>query len=113
MAIVNNCLRFSSTIIEDVKSHCLSDSTLGFAYFYFDFNDGEKQRHENLIRSLITQLSAKSAKVPEALQALYSLSEGGQHQPSKDGLVTTLQSILGDFPKTYIILDALDECADR
>jgi len=27
--------------------------------------------------------------------------------------VDTLKSILGLFPKTYIILDALDECTDR
>jgi hypothetical protein len=113
MDIINNRLCLSSTIVQDVMSHCQSDSTLRVAYFYFDFNDGEKQRHENLIRSLITQLSTPSAKTPEALQALYSRNQDGQQQPSNDRLVATLQSILGDFPKTYIILDALDECTDR
>ncbi|KAI9868361.1 MAG: hypothetical protein M1813_005804 [Trichoglossum hirsutum] len=52
----------NSTIIEDVISHCLADSTAGVVYFYFDFNDVKKQYQENLIRSLITQLSAQSAK---------------------------------------------------
>jgi len=94
-------------------SHCQADATFGVAYFYFDFNDREKQRHEGLVRSLITQLSTQSAKTPEALQALYSRNQNGQQQPSNDGLVATLQSILGDFPMTYIILDALDECTDR
>jgi hypothetical protein len=57
-------LYLSSTIIEDVISHCLADSTAGVVYFYFDFNDVKKQYQENLIRSLITQLSAQSAKPP-------------------------------------------------
>jgi hypothetical protein len=83
------------------------------AYFYFDFNDEKKQRHESLIRSLIVQLSTQSEKHTEALHALYSRSQSGKYQPSYDGLVGTLQSMLQSYPKTYIILDALDECADR
>jgi hypothetical protein len=83
------------------------------AYFYFDFNDGKKQRHESLIRSLIVQLSTQNEKYTEALHALYSHSQSGKYQPSYDGLVGTLQSMLQSYPKTYIILDALDECTDR
>jgi hypothetical protein len=83
------------------------------AYFYFDFNDDRKKHHENLIRSLIVQLSIQSEKHSDSLNALYSHSQGGKHQPSYDGLVGTLQSMLQLHPKTYIILDALDECGDR
>jgi len=83
------------------------------AYFYFDFNDDKKQQHENLIRSLIVQLSTQSEKYSDSLQALYSRSKDGKHQPSYDGLVGSLKSMLQLHPKTYIILDALDECADR
>src|SRR5579859_2732861 len=101
----------SSTIVEDVMRHCQSDPALRLAYFYFDFNDREKQRHENFIRSLITQLSTQSARIPDALQTLYSHCQNGQQQPSIDRLVATLQTVLVDFPKTYVILDALDECA--
>ncbi|KAI9775606.1 MAG: hypothetical protein M1839_001007 [Geoglossum umbratile] len=79
----------SSTIVEEVKSHCRSDSTLRVAYFYFDF------------------------KIPEALEALYYGSKDGLQPPSKDGLVAALQSILGDSRETYIITDALDECSER
>lgn len=50
---------------------------------------------------------------PKALEALYAINQNGHQQPSRQGLVDTLKSILGLFPKTYIILDALDECTDR
>jgi len=103
----------SSTIIQDVMLQCQSDQALAIIYFYFDFNDTEKQRHDNLIRSLVVQLSIQSTNTPEALNMLYSRCQDGQHQPTIDDLTTTLQYMLGGFRETFLILDALDECAER
>jgi len=103
----------SSTIIEETISHCQTDPKLGVAYFYFDFGVKEKQLHQNLMRSLVTQLSIRSEKTPEALQELYSRSYEGVQQPNETGLETALRFMLEEFTKTYIIIDALDECTDR
>jgi hypothetical protein len=103
----------SSTIIEDVYRHCESDPSFAITYFYFDFNDAEKQQSENLIRSLITQLSFQSPSCPDALAALYSQNQNGQRQPTTESLMITLKSILRGFQHAYVILDALDECGDR
>ena len=54
----------------------------------------------------------QSEKIPEALQELYSQNQG-QQQPSNAELFATLKSIIRCFTKTYIIIDALDECRDR
>ena len=43
----------SSTAIEDVKAQYDSDPTMAIAYFYFDFNDTEKQKHDKFTRSLV------------------------------------------------------------
>lgn len=93
--------------------HCLLNPKLTAAYFYFDFNDKERHKHENLIRSLIAQLSMQNAKLPLALEALYAANQNGRRQPSYEGLMETLKEILGLHLKTYVILDALDECTDR
>ncbi len=82
-------------------------------YFYFDFSDPEKQRHENLVRSLIVQFSARASKVPEALETLYSQNKDGQTQPSTDALIAVLEIIFQAFDQSFIIIDALDECSDR
>jgi hypothetical protein len=103
----------SSTIVQDVILHCKSDQAVAVAYFYFDFNDSEKQRYENLIRSLIVQLSTQSEKTPESLDALFVRSQDGQQQPKMDALTLTLQHILGGFQQAFIILDALDECKGK
>jgi hypothetical protein len=110
MSLIKVC---SSAIIQDVLQHCQSDSELAVVYFYFDFNDVEKQRHENLIRSLIVQLSMQSTNTPEALNTIYSRCQEGQQQPTTDALILTLQHMLVDFDQTFIILDALDECKER
>ena len=93
--------------------HCQSDQTLAIIYFYFDFNDTKKQRHENLICSMIVQLSMQSTNTPEALNTIYSRCQEGQQQPTVADLVLTLQHMLKDFHQMFIVLDALDECTER
>jgi hypothetical protein len=82
-------------------------------YFYFDFNDVEKQRHENMVRSLITQLSLRSKSTHQALGTLFSSCSDGNQQPAAGALLVTLQHMVQEFDEIYIILDALDECRER
>ncbi|KAH8657573.1 ankyrin repeat-containing domain protein [Tricladium varicosporioides] len=102
-----------STIIEHVKSLYGSDPTVAITFFYFDFNDTEKQRHEKLLRSLIEQLSMQSVKSMDVLNILFANSHDGRQQPTKDALLLALQHMLRNFQRTFIILDALDECKER
>ena len=86
---------------------------MAVTYFYFDFTDVEKQRHDNMIRSLITQLSLRCTGAPGALAALFSSCMDGERQPTSDALLTTLQQMIGEFKEVFVILDALDECKER
>jgi hypothetical protein len=91
------------------------------AYFYFDFNDKEKQKPENLLSSLLAQLAQRASKsnrrVPRALKDLYTGSkdaaDGKKPPPTYDGMYSTLVSLVSEFNQVYICLDALDECTDR
>jgi len=103
----------SSAIVHNVMQYCQSHGAFAMGYFYFDFSDPEKQRHENLVRSLIVQFSARASKVPEALETLYSQNKDGQTQPSTDALIAVLEIIFQAFDQSFIIIDALDECSDR
>ena len=103
----------SSTIIEDVLQHCTNDPGKAVAYFYFDFKDRQKQSSEPMIKSLVTQLSQQCIKIPPLLESLFVSSNNGQRQSSTEALLFALRQMSKEFPATYIILDALDECADR
>ena len=103
----------SSTVIKEVKSQYKSNHTVAIAYFYFDFNDTEKQRHDKFTRSLVKQLAWQSVDTLACLESLFSRNQDGKQQPEQDALELTLQQMLGKFEETFIILDALDECKER
>ena len=73
----------------------------------------EKQQVANLIRSLIRQLSARYSTIPPPLKALYDVCHGGGSKPSVESLQKTLLQVLETFQHAYIIIDSLDECAER
>jgi hypothetical protein len=101
----------SSTIIEDIMA--LGDAErASVVYFYFDFRDTNKQSCQDLLHSLLIQLSAQSNHSFDALSRLHSKHDNGTRLPSDDAMMECLKEMLStaDQNSTYIIIDALDEC---
>jgi hypothetical protein len=103
----------SSTIIQDLLKSCQDDHRKAVAYFYFDFNDAQKQRAEFMLRSMIYQLSQKFVSIPRSLDDLFSIHDYGQEQPSVDELLRAINRMSQELSHVYIVLDALDECVQR
>ncbi|KAJ4331908.1 hypothetical protein N0V87_008801 [Didymella glomerata] len=103
----------SSTIIEHLLQHCQDDAAVVTAYFYFDFNDAQKQDPELMLRSLLSQLLQRSITVPQGIDALFSACDKGQRQPSLHALLEVTPQVMQQFAHVYIVLDALDECTQR
>ena len=79
------------------------------AYFYFDFNDTDKQDHSRLLRSIVAQIFAQYPETPEALLRVYRARCHGQEQPRNVTLLSTFRGMLKQLGECYVILDALDE----
>jgi hypothetical protein len=103
----------SSTIIEHLVQHCHDDTSVVTAYFYFDFNDTQKQDPELMLRSLLCQLLQRSVVIPKGVDALFSSCENGQRKPSSHALLQVIKEAAQEFMHVYVVLDALDECAQR
>ncbi|KAE8823749.1 hypothetical protein PTNB73_10123 [Pyrenophora teres f. teres] len=103
----------SSTIIEHLLQHCYDDTSMVTAYFYFDFNDTQKQDPELMLRSLLYQLLQSSVMIPKGVDALFSSCENGKRQPSLHTLLEVTRQAMEEFTHVYVILDALDECTQR
>lgn len=88
----------------------LPNSTL--AYFYCDFQDSAKQNLRGLLLSLLLHLSPQLDHDYTALSALYSKHGDGAQQPSEDTLRTAVKDMLklAVQGRTYIVIDAVDEC---
>ena len=82
------------------------------AYFYFDFRDVDKQKLQNLLPSLLIQLSARSDFCCDVLSRLYFSHDRGVRKPSDRTMVECFKEMLAveAHGPTYIIMDALDEC---
>ena len=103
---------FSSWIFDELPD---ATESLGIAYFFFDGRDSQKelQLHNNLIRTLVSQLSdTRHGGITESLADLYKRC-GEAQQPSDEQLQKVLRDILDKFSQAYIMIDALDECTDR
>jgi hypothetical protein len=100
----------SSTVIQDIKVMCKAGDA-SMAYFYFDFRNAGKQGLQDLVPSLLTQLSAHSAPRCDTLRNLYSAHDEGKNQPGDSDLTECLKDMLAlpDQGPTYLIIDALDE----
>ena len=103
----------SSTIIQDIEALCETGEA-SMAYFYFDFRNANKQGLQDLVPSLITQLSAHSSLRCEILSKLYSVHDNGKKQPSSGALAKCLKEMLAlpNQRPIYLIMDALDESSN-
>jgi hypothetical protein len=103
----------SSTIIKHLLQHCSDDISTVTAYFYFDFNNAQKQDPELMLRSLLCQLLQRSITISRGVDALFSSCDNGKRQPSLHALLEATPQVMQQFTHVYIVLDALDECTQR
>lgn len=99
-----------STIVEHVIALC-GNSDHRYAYFYFDFNDPDKRTVEGMLRCMVNKLCLYyPTRLPTTVEELYKQCDEGNQRPGKEGLIKVLLSLLKSQNRTYLILDALDEC---
>jgi hypothetical protein len=101
----------SSTVIEHLASGTTPAQVL--LYFYFDFNDTNKQTLQNLLRSLVSQLYQAQPDAREPLDQLWQSMRDSNQQLSNQSLEEVLLSMLGKCKDVRIVLDALDESTTR
>ncbi|KAF7978596.1 hypothetical protein HWV62_45320 [Athelia sp. TMB] len=106
-----------SSVIANVITFCEEKPLArGSAYFFFDGTRAQSETltYDGLIRSIITQLSDRCGdKIPNALVDMYDKCDTGHWQPLDTQLEETLAGVLATFESTYIIIDSLDECAEK
>jgi hypothetical protein len=98
--------------LQTILQHRESRSDTAVGYFYFDFNDVEKQSSKKAIRSLLFQFTQQVPGIFQGLEHLYQKCGIGQQQPADEAIHSLFQDGMGLIASKYIILDALDECTD-
>jgi hypothetical protein len=99
----------SSTIVESTVLHCDENEGCVIAYFYFSFTDSAKKRNENMLSSLLAQLSSQVDITPNSLVSLHRTYQ--RSTPPIDPLKSCIQTLIDELPffNVYLIVDAIDE----
>ncbi|KAJ6780196.1 hypothetical protein PWT90_04456 [Aphanocladium album] len=100
----------TSIVVNDLCTKYQSDTTVGIAYVYCDFRRKYEQTADNLLLSLLKQLSQGKSCLPSSVQDLYDRYKTRKTLPSWDDISKTLELVSESYTRAFLIVDALDEC---
>ena len=100
----------TSIVVEELTTRFHNDKSVGIAYIYCNFRRQEEQKIDDLLASLLKQLSKSQPSLPGTVQELYDRHNMKRTRPSLDEIFRTLQSVTALYSRVFIAIDALDEC---
>ena len=99
-----------------VVNHLQQRTDVGSATIclYCNFQERAEQTIIHLVASLLKQLLQKRASISKTVRAFYDSHAKALVLPALEKWMTLLQAeIQGSFSRVYVVVDALDECAEQ
>ncbi len=100
----------TAVVVNELSTRFENDKTIGYAYVYCNFRRKHEQKAVDLVASLLKQLSQGQSSVPDCVGALHQKHKEKKTRPSFDEVTKALQVVTSMYSRTFIIIDALDEC---
>ncbi|KAH0536092.1 hypothetical protein FGG08_006997, partial [Glutinoglossum americanum] len=100
----------TSIVVDNLIRRSLNNPSIGIAYLYCNFRKQEEQKAEDLLASLLKQLSQGQSSLPDSVRALYGRHRQKGTRPLFDETARALQSVATIYSRVFIAIDALDEC---
>lgn len=83
----------------------------GGAYIFCNYQPrAEQQNVVVLLAAILRQLVQAKPSIPESILRLHEHHSKRDTRPSLEEISTTLKSIVRDYSRVYLVVDALDEC---
>ncbi|KAJ4860563.1 ankyrin repeats (3 copies) domain-containing protein [Trichoderma breve] len=102
----------TAIVVNHLLANFRNDPQIGIAYVYCNFRQQDEQTAEKLLTSLLKQLAQGQSPLPKTVKDLYDKYEKSRTRPSLYEITVTLHSIAAAYSRTFIVIDALDECQD-
>ena len=100
-----------SIVVDRLCKRFMNDPGIGIAFLYCNFRQQQEQRLIDLFLSLLKQLTQRHPLFPECVTKLYKDHERNRTRPSFDEISNAIYSVIANFSRAFIIVDALDECS--
>ncbi|KAI9765361.1 MAG: hypothetical protein M1840_007441 [Geoglossum simile] len=101
---------FTAVVIGDLTTRFQNDPNIGIAYLYCNFRRHDEQKADDLLISLLKQLSQERPLLPDTVKDLYDQHKAKRTRPSFDDILRALHYVIATYLRVFIIVDALDEC---
>ncbi|KAK4465324.1 hypothetical protein QBC42DRAFT_248642 [Cladorrhinum samala] len=103
----------SSTVIDRIHDMLQNETRQGLAYMYAEYKESDNQSTRQILRCLLKDLGTRrrrtTLQLPVAIQQLYEKCQRLSKSPSEEQILGTLQSVIKEFERVFIVVDALDE----
>lgn len=96
----------------DHLSSPFGDEKVCVVFAYCDYRDKKQQTTLNIVRGLLSQAIVKTNNVPKKLISTLLEKKQKQDNLNMEGALEALSELLRGFGKTFICIDALDECEE-
>jgi len=100
----------TAIVVDELYNRFRNNSSIAIAYVYCNFRRQHEQKAIDLLANLLKQLVCGRESVPQSIQRLYEKHQQKRTRPIINAILRALQSIVPDYSKTFIVVDALDEC---
>ncbi|KFZ00163.1 hypothetical protein V500_01159 [Pseudogymnoascus sp. VKM F-4518 (FW-2643)] len=100
----------TSIVVNYLYTKFQKDTNIGIAYLYCNFRRQNEQNVEGLLASLLKQLAQGQYHLPESVKSLYDSHKKNRTRPAFNELSSALQSVATLYSRSFIVVDALDEC---
>lgn len=101
----------TSIVVDHLCKTFRNDPGIGIAFLFCNFRQQQEQRLMDLFLSLLKQLAQRQPSLPECITRLYKDHARDQTRPPFSEISSALYSVIANYSRVFIIIDALDECS--
>ncbi|KAH7006825.1 hypothetical protein EDB80DRAFT_577638, partial [Ilyonectria destructans] len=100
----------TSIVVDDLIAKFANDNSVGIAFLYCNFRRHHEQKADDLIASLLKQLSERQSSLPVGVKSLYYSHNEKRTRPLYDEILRNLTFLAAQHTRVFFVVDALDEC---
>ncbi|KAK2868085.1 hypothetical protein FQN49_003171 [Arthroderma sp. PD_2] len=100
----------TTMVIDKIKSSVSDHEAL--AFHYFDYQEQDRQTPSSVLSSILRQILAMIPSIPQCVADAYHKVNGSSFPIPLHELEKLILGVTHDIRRTYIIIDALDECSE-
>ncbi|KAE9367162.1 hypothetical protein N431DRAFT_349975 [Stipitochalara longipes BDJ] len=97
-------------VVDELHTRFSNDPMIGIVYIYCNFQRQDKQKAEDLLASLLKQLTQGRSSLPDNVKSLYNSYRDKRTRPSFNEISRTLQFVACMYSRVFIVIGALNEC---